>query len=208
MKDVGIARKQKKKKNCRTAKEVVTRETDGLCCPGLALSEFDDIDDLVPISSPTGYQLQKWANDQAKISSALASLSLNSAYEKTRMKFCIDLTDLNILTNFNVNSSAIKVLGEDPSRLSALLGHRAWSYLEYVPARYGFSKCLTAATDCLLAKAHAVLAPQTKAVCYATCNRLYGVALRSLQDALIDDKACLEADVLCATQLLSLHEVS
>ena len=36
---------------------------------------------------------------------------------------------------------------------------------------------------------------------------LYAKALKTLQDAISDESTCLDSDVLCATQLLSLHEV-
>jgi len=137
---------------------------------------------------------------------SLPTLSPNPDYERVRNKFGLDLTDLSILTNFNVGKSTIAILSADPSRLASLLGQQQWSYLEYVPGRYGRSECLTAATNVLLAKAHLVLAPREDQG-HALCSRLYGKALRSLQDALTDESKALSADVLCATQLLSLHEV-
>ncbi|KAK5125009.1 hypothetical protein LTR85_001200 [Meristemomyces frigidus] len=126
-------------------------------------------------------------------------------YERARSKFGVGLTDLAILTNFNVGKSTIAVLSADPSRLASLLGQQQWSYLEYVPSRYGQSECLTAATNVLLAKVHTILAPQEE--CPGICNRLYGTALRALQHALSDPSSAMDADVLCATQLMSLHEL-
>ncbi|KAK3615045.1 hypothetical protein LTR56_026835 [Elasticomyces elasticus] len=148
-----------------------------------------------------------YANDQSTMSCnlMLPSLSPVPDYERARSKFGIDLMSLSILTNFNVGKSTIAILSADPTRLASLLNLAQWSYLEYVPERYGISECLTAATNCLLAKVHTVLAPKEE--CYAMCNLLYGRALRSLQDAIASDSSAMDADVLCATQLLSLHEL-
>ena len=127
-------------------------------------------------------------------------------YERARSRFGIDLQSLSLLTNFNVGKSTIALLPANPTRLASLLHVEQRSYLKYVPERYGRSACLTAATDCLLARVRAVLAPNEEH--YATCNRLYGKALHALQDAITCDSSNMDADVLCATQLLSLHEVS
>ncbi|KAK4549580.1 hypothetical protein LTR36_006577 [Oleoguttula mirabilis] len=126
-------------------------------------------------------------------------------YERARSKFGVGLTDLAVLTNFNVGKNTIAILSADSSRLASLLGQQHWSYLEYVPSRYGTSDCLTAATNVLLAKVQTVLAPKDE--CAEICNRLYGKALRALQHAISDESLAMEADVLCATQLLSLHEL-
>ncbi|KAK0936027.1 hypothetical protein LTR29_012399 [Friedmanniomyces endolithicus] len=126
-------------------------------------------------------------------------------YERTRSRFGIDLQSLSLLTNFNVGKSTIALLAADPTRLASLLNVEQRSYLKYVPERYGRSECLTAATDCLLARVRAVLAPNEENS--ATCNRLYGKALHALQDAITCDSSNMDADVLCATQLLSLHEL-
>ncbi|KAK3645783.1 hypothetical protein LTR56_008970 [Elasticomyces elasticus] len=114
-----------------------------------------------------------YANDQSAMSCnlILPGLSPMPDYERARSKFGIDLMSLSILTNFNVGKSTIAILSADPTRLASLLNLAQWSYLEYVPERYGISECLTAATNCLLAK------------------------------------SAMDADVLCATQLLSLHEL-
>lgn len=80
------------------------------------------------------------------------------------------------------------------------------SFVEFVPSRYGSSECLTAATNCVLAKVKSLLAPQ-KLKDPEIVLRLYSKALQTLQDAISDKSSYLDADVLCATQLLSLYEV-
>ncbi len=87
-----------------------------------------------------------------------------------------------------------------------LMLKKSRSYLQYVPTLYGSSECVTAAANCLLAKAKLTLSPKKE--CSETTLRLYAKALRTLQTALMDEENCTGPDVLCATQLLSLHEVS
>lgn len=137
--------------------------------------------------------------------SFLQTTNLLSGYETTRSKFNLDITDLSMLTNFNVGKSLIPLFAAEPTRLAGLLGEQQWSYMEYVPSRYGESQCLTAAADCVLAKVRSVLAPQSG--CEQKVLRLYAKALSSLQKAICDQKSCMTSDVLCATQMLSLHEV-
>ena len=206
MKDVGIARKRNRKGR-GSPQEMTRKENNVPECPGNAAFDPDEVDEIILRDLPKDNQLQKRIDSPMECESALVTPSLHPAYQRTRMKFSVDLTDLTILTNFNINNSAMPVLTSNPSQLAALLGHKAWSFLDFVPSRYGFSECLTTATDCLLAKAHAVLTTQSTATSRANCNQLYGRALRALQDALTDDRSCLGPDVLCATQLLSLHEV-
>ncbi|KAK3115694.1 hypothetical protein LTR53_004710 [Teratosphaeriaceae sp. CCFEE 6253] len=167
--------------------------------------DWAEFDDIVP-REEVADALQTYATERGLGGALmLTELSPLPEYERARSKFGIDLMSLSILTNFNVGKSTIAILSADPTRLASLLNLQQWSYLEYVPERYGPSECLTAATNCLLAKVHTVLAPKEE--CYAICNRLYGKALRALQDAIASDSSAMDADVLCATQLLSLHEL-
>jgi hypothetical protein len=166
--------------------------------------DWADSDDIVP-REPREGNYGYAAHRSLTSDLVLGDLSLHPEYERARSKFGVDLMSLSILTNFNVGKSTIAILSADPTRLASLLNLHQWSYLEYVPQRYGVSECLTAATNCLLAKVHTVLAPREDSS--SVCTRLYGKALRALQDALANDSSAMDADVLCATQLLSLHEV-
>jgi len=135
----------------------------------------------------------------------MRKLSSHPDYERVRARFGLDLTDLSFLTNFNAGTATTEDLSADSSRLASILDPEQWSFLDYVPSRYGTSECLTSAVDVLLARAHLILTPHKTSI--ATCDRLYGKALRSLQGALGDDSSAVGADALCATQLLGLHEV-
>ncbi|KAJ3544823.1 hypothetical protein NM208_g2851 [Fusarium decemcellulare] len=145
----------------------------------------------------------------ANIPSPLSTTSVSTTYELARSKFQVDLTDLSMLTNFNVGEGTMLALSADPGRLLTLLGYSQWhvqhlqSYLQFVPSRYGFSDCLTAATNCLLAKARSMLMPDKKNETIEI--KLHMIALRTLQDSLQNETSCMSPEVLCASQLLGLH---
>lgn len=61
---------------------------------------------------------------------SFAAISLFSNYETARAKFTVDVTDLAILTNFNVGKSTIPILSADPLRLASLLGYPQWYVLD------------------------------------------------------------------------------
>jgi len=169
----------------------------------ISSGDLNDVDDSVPRAHDAlGLIQRSKSSDHAPI---MACLSPYRDYDRARLKFGVDLMDLSILTNFHVGKYTIAILSADPSRLASLLGQYQWSYLEFVPPRYGSTECLTAATDCLLARVHNVLAPNKEL--FSICNRLYGKALQALQGAIANESLVMKADVLCATQLLSLVEV-
>ena len=65
---------------------------------------------------------------------SFAAINLFSNYETARAKFMVDVTDLAILTNFNVGKSTIPILSADPMRLASLLGHPQWYVSFRVPS--------------------------------------------------------------------------
>lgn len=79
------------------------------------------------------------------------------------------------------------------------------SFLQYVPARYESSDCISTAADCLLAQVHARFSPTYASTVEAL--KLYGKAIRTLQRSIDDETLCFSSDVLCASQLLILREV-
>ncbi|KAI6893752.1 hypothetical protein KC318_g4298 [Hortaea werneckii] len=218
MKDVGIARKKRGnygRANQRQvlgsmadASPVVDGDPSNVSVPcaedesGDSSSTLADIDEYIPRPSRVTDATQRSLVPFDLLSSSMSSCP---AYQSARSRFGVELSDLGVLTNFNVGKSTIAIIAADPSRLITLLGRHQWSYLEFVPARYGHSKCLTAATDALLARVQFVMSPNKSLG--TNCGRFYGRALRALQDALMDNKAAVEADVLAATQLIALHEV-
>lgn len=229
MKDVGMARKRKgnygrinlrqppafeetdvQEESVASSSESATLPSgSGTESPPTSNSSTDEAtcDEIVP-RKPTKIVRRQpvtvaaWTNLPVPPAAAPPSL-----YEAMRTKYHIDIPDLSILTSFNVGKGAMYVISSDTSRLTTLLGRHDWSYLDYVPSRYGLHECLTAAVDCVAAKVRSVLTPSNAAMRTAVMN-LYAVALRHLQCAIADARQCLEPEVLCAIELLSIHEVS
>lgn len=136
MKDVGDARRKRRKNARDAAAQQLARDdtttttsiqstssSDGTfdssssdTSGGVGLAdEAGDYDELLPLLSEHGYP--------PKLGSPM---SLPSSYEVARARFRVDVTDLSMLTNFNVGRGVISVLGADPSNLATLLGSRAW----------------------------------------------------------------------------------
>lgn len=166
MKDVGIARKRKGnygKQNTRQVvctdvpKELAVRSSSS---PSIS-SETRTSDTSGSSDSTEGTDYEELVDRQlvypahkrmAMSRMCLQTARLSSGYEHARSRFKIDITDLSMLTHFNVGKSTIPILSADPSRLVTLLDQQQWSYLDYVPSRYGSSPCLTTAVNCVLAK--------------------------------------------------------
>jgi hypothetical protein len=127
-------------------------------------------------------------------------------YEALRAKYHFDIVDLCLLTSFHVGQGTMSAMARDSSLLGTLLGKQISSYLSFVPSRYGHKPYLTAVVDCLIAKAHGTLYPHNAGVS-ATMMRMYGKALRAVQEAISDVEASRDADLLCAVQMLSFYEV-
>jgi len=130
-----------------------------------------------------------------------------SAYESTRIKYNVDIQHLSILTGFSMGYHTTLFLSDHPTFLETLMRAHQSSYLQYVPSLYGNSECVTTATDCLVARVRWMLSVKTKAG-LAEVYVLYAKALKALQAALNDPRQSQAADTLCATQILSVHEVS
>jgi len=129
-----------------------------------------------------------------------------SAYESTRIKYNVDVQHLSILTGFSMGIHTTIFLSDHPKFLETLMRAHQWSYLQYVPSLYGSSECVTTATDCLVARVRWMLSVKTTAG-LTEIYILYAKALRALQAALNDPCRSQAADTLCATQILSIHEV-
>ena len=141
-----------------------------------------------------------------RITSSHLAINPSEGYEAMRAKYNFDVKDLCFLTNFNIGRSTIAAMAQNPVLLATLLGHQTESYLCHLPGRYGHKPYLTAAIECVTVKAQSMLHPSDTTFS-ATALRKYAKALRAVQKAVQDDEASLDADLLCAVQMLSLHEV-
>ncbi|KAE8376939.1 hypothetical protein BDV26DRAFT_305189 [Aspergillus bertholletiae] len=127
-----------------------------------------------------------------------------NGYERLRVKYNFDVTDLTSFTDVDLGKIAYLSLRDQPTRLVSLLQKRSSSFLSHLPSRYGSSQCLDDAIHCVAARAGQMLGFPTRA---STLPALYVKALSSLQAALQDKTHCLGADVYCATRLLGIYEL-
>jgi hypothetical protein len=129
-----------------------------------------------------------------------------TGYELLSTKYSINVKDLSILTSIEVGRATSQLFLGNAVLLAPLMSHKQESFFTYVPARYGYVDCLSAATEVALARVRQIISPdcdkwETEVV------SLYSKALKSLQAALDSPIAWLEPEVLCATEILALYEV-
>ena len=130
----------------------------------------------------------------------------SSGYELLRIRHGIDLLDLSSLTTFHVGRVTSHVLHDEPSRLHDILRCRQWSYFSYLPARYGHDACLDIAAECVAKRVQYWLAYGSAAPGQEVLA-LYTRALVALRAKLADPVERLRPEVLCATQMLAIHEL-
>ena len=131
----------------------------------------------------------------------------SSEYESMKIKYGFDLLDVSALTTFHTGRITAQVLFREPLRLATILRYCQWSYFSFLPSRYGYSACLDDATHCLAARLRQwVIAPGDSPS--DGVLSLYSKSLASLQSALNDPDLCLKPEILCATAILGIYEVS
>jgi hypothetical protein len=129
-----------------------------------------------------------------------------SGVDRLVADYGINPVHFSALTNVHLGGVAVSVLARQPHRLQGLLSDRTWSYFSFVPARYGQHPYLDDALRCLVVKARAIMAPSAEAD--KMILAAYGKALQSLQKAVQDPSLVAGPDVLGATGILSVFEVS
>lgn len=149
---------------------------------------------------------QQWAARLALSESPPASLSAKG-YELTSMKSDFDILDLSTLATTHIGRAARAALSQNPYHLIyQLRSHKQWSYLQYLPSLYGHVPCLSNAADCVIARARQIISPHEN--WEAAVITFYVKALDSLQKALDNPKLRYKPEVLCATEILALYEVT
>ena len=131
----------------------------------------------------------------------------SSGYESMRIDYGFDLLDISALTTFHSGRITAQLLAKEPFRLVHILRCRQWSYLSFLPTRYGHSACLDDATRCVAARVRQWMRypsdpPDDRVL------SLYSKSLTSLQSALDDPVLCLLPEVLCAIAILAIYEVN
>ncbi len=147
------------------------------------------------------------SDPQVSVKALIPASLASSSYEKMRIRYNFDLLDLSQLTSFHISYATANILANKPTMLTEVLGHRDWSYLNYLPGRIGHNSALDKAAACVAARAQQWLSSPSEPVS-SSILKLYSSALAALQAELQCPNACLRPDVLCATQLLGIYEVS
>ena len=227
MKDVGIARKKRggygrvnlrqSPSHANTSVPKETSENSGTSTDTEDHSRVTPDSDSAS-SAPTTYTDATTPDDQLVVTRQMHtwltdpdwSMPLNGPpatdYERLRMKYHFDIRDLSILTSFNIGQGTMLAISSNPELLMTLLGSQMQSYLQFIPSRYGHKPFLTAVIDCVSAKVHSKLYPRNE-MFEGMILRMYAKALAQLQIAVAGDESSLDPDLLCAIQMLSLHEV-
>ena len=131
----------------------------------------------------------------------------SSGYESMRVNYGFDILDVSALTTFQAGRVTAQLLSRTPLRLAHVLRCRQWSYLSFLPSRYGQSACLDNAAHCVAARMRQWIRSPSDPPCYGVLS-LYSKCLTSLQSALNDPILCLKPEVLCAIALLGIYEVN
>ena len=129
----------------------------------------------------------------------------STGYEAMRIRYNFDVIDLSALTALHVGRTTAQLLQDRPARLLEILRCKQWSYFSYIPWRFGHTQCLDDAICCVAARVHQWLTapgiPNDRVLA------LYSRAVRSLQAALDNPAERMQADVLCATEVLSIYQL-
>ncbi len=129
----------------------------------------------------------------------------STGFEAVRIAFDFDPTSLSCLTDIHVGRATARPLRDKPDRLREILRCKRWSYYEYLPSRFGQSRCLDDAIRCIAARVRQWF--NNSAGPNRSALELYSKAVESLQAALNDPVLCHHPNVLCATEVLSLFEL-
>lgn len=148
-----------------------------------------------------------WNAARCSVRAVIPASLTSGPYERMRIRYNFDLLDLSQLTSFHISYATASSLANQPTLLTEILGHRHWSYLNYLPGRIGHNGALDKAAACVAARAQQWLASPSEPVSSGIL-KLYSSALAALQAELQCPNACLRPDVLCATELLGIYEVS
>lgn len=150
---------------------------------------------------------QKCLTKLARLRATVPPSVSSSGYESMRINYGFDLLDVSALTTFHTGRITAQLLAREPYRLAYVLPFRQWSYLSFLPSRYGHSACLDNAANCVAARLRQWMSSPSDPSNDGVLS-LYSKSLISLQGALNDPILCLRPEVLCATAILGIFEAS
>ncbi|KAG9232686.1 hypothetical protein BJ875DRAFT_71660 [Amylocarpus encephaloides] len=148
---------------------------------------------------------QVWLAKLAMSTNLYASLPAKG-YELTSMRSDFDILDLSSLASMFASRATRKALSQDPqSLIHQLRTQKQWSYLTFLPKLYGHYPCLSAAADCVIARARYIISPHEN--WESAVTSFYVKALGILQKVLDNPEQRYNPEVLCATEILALYEL-
>ncbi|KAL8783403.1 MAG: hypothetical protein Q9213_004662 [Squamulea squamosa] len=145
-----------------------------------------------------------WSQDTSSVRWFPPSPS-STGFEAVRIRFDFDPVSLSGLTSIHVGRATARTLHVRPDSLLCILRCRKWSYLEYLPSRFGQTTCLDDAICCIAARVRQWMSAPAEPNRLAL--KLYSKAVHSLQVALNDPVLCRHPNVLCATEIMSIFEL-
>lgn len=131
--------------------------------------------------------------------SALASIHIGTM-------FVLSAVYSDSFADYALHRAAV-VLASEPSPLPGVLLCRQRSYFSFIPSHFGQILALDDAFRCLITAAHFKLVPYHSSRPETNLSN-YSKALHSLQSAVKDRKTRYSTEVLCATAILAIFEVS
>lgn len=138
-------------------------------------------------------------------SQLIPPLMPSSGYEAIRIQLDYDIVELPALTSFHIGCITGLTIANQRMPLADAMRYRQWSYIPFLPGRYGYNACLDAAIRCVIVRVREWIGACVKPSQAATS--LYTRALKSLQAAMDDPIQRMQSEVLCASQVLSVYEV-
>jgi hypothetical protein len=129
-----------------------------------------------------------------------------TGYEAARINYGFDVFLLSGLASVHIGKGASLQL-QNHQLGEWLTGFREKSYLDCIPAYYNDSSLLQSVVNCTMAQYKRAMCSDS-GIAESTVFKLYGKALQDLQTALNNDTRRLQPDVLLATAVLQLFEVS
>ncbi|KAL9040682.1 MAG: hypothetical protein Q9214_004388 [Letrouitia sp. 1 TL-2023] len=138
-------------------------------------------------------------------SQLIPPLMASSSYEAMRGQLDYDIVELSALTASHTGCITSLTIADQRTLFADALRYRQWSYILFLPSRYGYYACLDDAIRCVIVRIREWIGACAKPSLAATY--FYTKALRSLQAAINDPHQRMLSEVLCASQVLCLYEV-
>ena len=118
---------------------IMTRQENAICGENRKpASDAKDADKALITSDDAD---PRFCAQRNRLHDTVLPKSLSTGYETVRMKYQCDVLDLSGFTTFYISHAKARPLLGHPSQILSMFRSRQWSFLSYVPARFGHSEC-------------------------------------------------------------------